>query len=271
MNLSISPTSPPHIMGILNLTPDSFSDGGQFLSQDAALRRAEQMLNEGVDIIDVGGESTRPGAQRVSEELELARVIPVLEKLRRELAVVLSVDTSKPKVMQAAIDAGVDLINDVNALQQGNALEIVANSRVKVCLMHKQGEPQTMQQQPFYKNVVSEVRDFLQQRAQICQQAGITAERILIDPGFGFGKTVDHNLQLLRHLPEFTALPYPVLLGVSRKSTLGAITGKAVDQRLYAGLAVAALAFYQGVKIIRTHDVAATRDVLKTIQAILAC
>lgn len=260
----------PHVMGILNVTPDSFSDGGRFVQLEAALQQARQMVEEGATILDIGGESTRPNSDGVSEQLELDRVMPVVERVRAELPVAISVDTMKPAVMRAAIASGVEMINDVLALQAEGAVEAVAASdSVQVCLMHMKGEPRTMQQQPEYALVVAEVKDFLLARAACCEAAGIGADRIVLDIGFGFGKTPAHNVQLVKALSEFTALPYPSLLGVSRKSTLGAITGKPVDGRLYAGLAMATLGFYQGVKIVRTHDVAATVDVLRTVRAVL--
>lgn len=260
----------PQVMGILNVTPDSFSDGGQFMPLDAALQQARRLVAEGATILDIGGESTRPNAAAVSEQLELDRVLPVVERVRTELPVAISVDTMKPAVMRAAIAAGVEMINDVMALQADGAMAAVAASEsVQVCLMHMKGEPRTMQQQPEYISVVAEVRDFLLSRAACCEAAGIGANRIVLDVGFGFGKTPAHNVQLVKALSEFTALPYPSLLGVSRKSTLGVITGKPVDARLYAGLAMATLGFYQGVKIVRTHDVAATVDVLRTVRAVL--
>jgi dihydropteroate synthase len=259
----------PKIMGILNVTPDSFSDGGHFMAQKAAIVRARQMVAEGAHIIDIGGESTRPGAQPVSLQEELDRVIPIVEKIRAELPVLISVDTSKARVMRAAIAAGAQLINDVAALRYEGSLDVIAASNeVYVCLMHIQGNPRIMQQQPHYENVVKEVKTFLHDRIQVCLTAGIDAARILIDPGFGFGKTLTHNLQLMNQLQEFTQLGYPVLIGVSRKSMLGQILDKPVQERLYGGLALAALALHKGAKVIRTHDVAPTVEVLKTVQAV---
>jgi dihydropteroate synthase len=259
----------PKIMGILNVTPDSFSDGGHFFVQAAALVRARQMVVEGAHIIDIGGESTRPGAQPVSLQEELDRVIPLVEKIRAELPVLISVDTSKALVMQAAIAAGAQMINDVAALRYEGSLEVIASSNeVYVCLMHIQGNPRTMQQQPHYENVVNEVKTFLQDRIQVCLTAGIDSARILIDPGFGFGKTLAHNLQLMNQLQEFTQLGYPVLIGVSRKSMLGQILNKPVQERLYGGLALAVIALNKGAKVIRTHDVAPTVEVLKTVRAV---
>jgi dihydropteroate synthase len=259
----------PQVMGILNLTPDSFSDGGEFLPLDAALARARQMVAEGAAILDLGGESSRPGAPAVGVQEELDRVMPVLEKLRRELPVRLSVDTGKAEVMRAAIEAGADIINDVYALRAPGALPVVAGSTVQVCLMHMQGEPRTMQQAPRYHDVVEEVMDFLKQRIQACEQAGIARHRIIVDPGFGFGKTLQHNLRLMRELRHFCELGCPLLVGVSRKSMLGAILGKPPRERLYGGLALAALAVAQGAAIIRTHDVAATLDAVKTAHAVI--
>ncbi len=258
----------PRIMGILNVTPDSFSDGGRFDRLDAALRHAEAMCAAGADIIDIGGESTRPGAAPVSEAEELERVIPVIEAIRRDLEVPISIDTSKPAVMRAAVAAGATLINDVNALRAPGALEAAVEAGVPVCLMHMQGEPRTMQQAPHYDDVVAEVRDFLLARAEACVAAGIPRHAILLDPGFGFGKTLAHNLALLRELPALTATGYPVLVGISRKSMLGRLTGREVDQRLAAGLAAAVLALEGGARILRVHDVPETRDALRVWEAV---
>lgn len=261
----------PCIMGILNRTPDSFSDGGQFLALDAALYHVAQMIAEGAQIIDIGGESTRPGAKSVSIQEELDRTIPLIEKIRSEFPIHISIDTSKTAVMQAAITAGVDIINDIKALRVENALATVApHPQLKVCLMHLQGEPNTMQLAPLYNDVVAEVKQFLQLRIAACLQAGISPEHIIIDPGFGFGKTLQHNLSLLRSLSDFVRLGYPVLIGISRKSMLGSLLNKPVDQRLYGGLALVTHALLQGVAIIRTHDVAATHDVLTVTRALLS-
>ncbi len=259
----------PRVMGILNVTPDSFSDGGDFVSVAAALRRAREMVDEGVDIIDVGGESTRPGAAPVGEDEELSRVIPVIEGLAGEIPVPLSVDTSKPRVMTEAVAAGAGLINDVWALRAPGALEVAVEARVPVCLMHMQGEPRSMQAAPRYSDVTREVRDFLRGRIKTCADAGIPAERLLVDPGLGFGKTLEHNIALLRNLGAISELGVPVLVGASRKSMLGALLDAPVDQRLYGGLAAAVLAVVQGARLIRTHDVKPTVDTLKVAGAIL--
>ncbi len=263
--------TPPQVMGILNVTPDSFSDGGHYFSLNHALERARQMIAEGVDIIDIGGESTRPGATAISVQEELDRVMPVLEKIRAEWpTITLSVDTSQPQVMREAIAQGANLINDVRALQREGSLQVVAHSKtVGVCLMHLQGEPNTMQKNPYYQNVVREVADFLQMRIQTCLTAGIAATRLCIDPGIGFGKTTVHNLLLIQQLSQLTQLGYPVLVGVSRKSLIGQVLNKPVTDRLYGGLALAVLAVHQGAKIIRTHDVAATVDALGITDAVL--
>ena len=250
-------------MGILNVTPDSFSDGGLFNRLDDALRRAEQMVAQGAGILDVGGETTRPGAQAVGEQEEIERVAPVIEAISTRIGIPLSIDTSKPGVMRAAVGAGASLINDVNALRADGAIEAASALGVPVCLMHMQGEPRTMQHAPRYTDVVSEVRDFLVARAAACMAAGVAREDIWIDPGFGFGKTLQHNLQLLRGLPLLAQTGFPVLAGMSRKSMLGAVTGRAVGERLAGSLAVALLALQRGALILRVHDVAETRDVLQ--------
>lgn len=260
--------SRPRIMGILNVTPDSFSDGGRFDRLEAALSHARQMAEAGADIIDIGGESTRPGAAPVSEDEELARVIPVIEILAKELDVPLSVDSSKPRVMREAVAAGASMVNDVNALRTPGALAAVAELGVPVCLMHMQGEPRTMQRAPHYEDVLGEVRDFLMARVGDCLEAGIRAEDIVLDPGFGFGKTLDHNLALLRGLPELCRSGFPVLVGISRKSMIGVLTGREVAQRLAGSLAAAVLALEGGARILRVHDVAETRDVLRVWEAV---
>ena len=261
--------SHPRVMGILNVTPDSFSDGGRFLALEAALDQARAMAAAGAAVIDVGGESTRPGAAPVSEAEELERVIPVIEVLHREIDLPISVDTSKPAVMREAVRAGAGLINDVNALRAPGALETAAEAGVPVCLMHMQGEPRTMQQNPSYRDVVAEVRDFLSERIAACEAAGIPAERLLVDPGFGFGKTLDHNLTLLRRLQELTSLGRPLLVGLSRKSMLGTLTGRPVEQRQAASVAAAVLAAERGAAIIRVHDVAETVDALAVTRAVM--
>ncbi len=257
-------------MGILNITPDSFSDGGIFLSKDNAFKQARQMFEEGADIIDIGGESTRPGAQSVSIQEELDRVIPILSKIRTELPISISIDTSKATVMQEAMAAGANMINDVMALRgEGSLATLAAFPNVQVCLMHIQGEPRTMQIKPHYDNVIDEIKTFLLERVEACLQAGINSHRLIIDPGFGFGKTVAHNLLLMQQLHIFTKLGYPVLVGLSRKSLIGKILDKPLKKRLYGGLALAVLAVNKGARVIRTHDVAATVDALKMTSAVL--
>jgi dihydropteroate synthase len=261
----------PQVMGILNVTPDSFSDGGDFFAPQTALARAARMAEEGAAIIDVGGESTRPGAAAVSAEEELARVIPVIAAIRAALpAAVVSVDTSKPAVMRAAVAAGAGLINDVRALQEPGALEAARELGVPVCLMHMQGEPRTMQQAPHYDDVVREVMDFLSARIDACLRAGVPRARLLLDPGFGFGKTAAHNLQLLRRLDRFAALGCPLLVGLSRKSLIGAVLGRPVGERLYGSIALATLALCQGAAVVRVHDVGATMDAVRLYRAVIA-
>lgn len=258
------------VMGIVNVTPDSFSDGGLFLSQNNAFKHAKQLIAEGADIIDIGGESTRPGAEPVSVQEELDRVIPLVEKIRAEFSVSISVDTSKSLVMSEAIAAGVDIINDVTALTgEGSITAIAASNTVQVCLMHMQGEPRIMQKNPKYDNVIEDIKAFLLMRTQACVNAGIASNRIIIDPGFGFGKTVVHNLLLMKNLQVFSQLGYPVLVGISRKSFIGNILNKQVTERLYGSLALAVLAVSKGANIIRTHDVAATVDALKMTDSVL--
>lgn len=260
----------PLIMGILNVTPDSFSDGGQFFDPAAALAHAQQLIDEGADVIDVGGESTRPNAPQVSVAQELARVIPVLEGLRN-CPVPVSIDTRKPEVMQAALQLGISLVNDISALEAEGALALLAQHDAAVCLMHKQGEPQTMQAQPEYADVVAEVLDYLAQRRQAALQAGIAAERIILDPGFGFGKRYEHNVTLFRHLSAMQALHSPVLVGVSRKSMLGQILhGRPAAERDGASVAAALLAVQAGAAIVRVHAVGATRDALAVWEALRA-
>jgi dihydropteroate synthase len=256
------------VMGILNVTPDSFSDGGLWAEKDRALRHATAMAQAGADIIDVGGESTRPGSLDVPLQQELDRVIPLVESIVNETDLPVSVDTSKPEVMSAAVAAGAAMINDVYALRREGALETAAGLGVPVCLMHMYGKPREMQKKPEYVDVVLEVRDFLLERAEACKAAGIAATQIVIDPGFGFGKTLQHNIDLFRALGDFVALSYPVLIGISRKSMLGTITGKPVQQRLAASLSAAVLARQAGAAILRVHDVAETVDCLKVVDAL---
>ncbi|MEY3218794.1 MAG: 7,8-dihydropteroate synthase [Pseudomonadota bacterium] len=258
-------------MGILNLTPDSFSDGGLFLSPNQAIEHAEQMIEEGVDYLDLGGESTRPNAKPVSETEELKRIMPVLEILRTKYPDLnISVDTYKPNVMKAVLQAGANMINDVRALQMPNALEIVAESNVEICLMHAQGTPQTMQVFPTYQNVVSEVKSFLKERISICEQWNIERKRLYIDVGFGFGKTLQHNLILMKHLKSFEELGCKMLVGVSRKSMIGLVLNEPVEKRLYGGLSLAVFSALQGAAMIRTHDVLATRQALQMLEAVLS-
>jgi dihydropteroate synthase len=255
-------------MGVVNVTPDSFSDGGRFLDPGRAIGHGRQLAEEGADILDIGGESTRPGAQPASAEEELARVLPVLRGLR-DLGIPVSVDTLKPQVMRRVLSEGADMINDVTALRAPGALEAVRDSACGLCLMHMQGEPRTMQIAPRYRDVVAEVRAFLAERVRACEAAGVARERIVIDPGFGFGKNARHNLALLRALRELADLGVPVLAGLSRKSTLGKITGRAVQERLAASVAAALLAAERGAAILRVHDVAATRDALLVLRAVI--
>mgnify|MGYP001211995845 FL=1 len=257
----------PVVMGVLNVTPDSFSDGGRFIELPAALDQAERLAAEGAAIIDIGGESTRPGAASVDVDEEMRRVIPVIERLVGRLALPVSVDTSKPEVMRAAIAAGASMINDVTALRAPGAIDAVAESDVALCLMHMQGEPRTMQNAPRYTDVLAEVRDFLRGRVACCVKAGISVSRLVVDPGFGFGKTLEHNLELLRRLPELAADGYPVMVGLSRKSMIGKLTGRADGERLGGSLALATLAVLSGARIIRAHDVAPTVDAIRIVTA----
>lgn len=256
----------PLIMGVVNITPDSFSDGGRHLAPDAALSHARRLIEEGADLLDIGGESSRPGAQPVAADEELRRVMPVLESLAA-FDVPVSVDTAKPEVMRRALAAGAAMINDIGALQAYGALEALAQSQAAVCLMHMQGEPRTMQADPRYDDVVAEVRDFLRGRAQAALAAGIGPDRIVLDPGFGFGKTVHHNLELLRALPRLAEEGYPWLAGLSRKSLFGRIAGRGAGERVHASVAGALLAAQGGAAILRVHDVAATRDALLVLRA----
>ncbi|VEB27474.1 dihydropteroate synthase [Actinobacillus lignieresii] len=261
----------PQIMGILNFTPDSFSDSGQFFSLDKALFQAEKMLKEGAGIIDIGGESTRPNAQIVTLDQELERVVPVVEAVRSRFDCLISVDSSKAEVFKQAAIAGADILNDIRALTEPNALDIAVELGLPVCLMHMQGNPQNMQQKPEYDDVLEEVADFLNQRIFECITAGIPKEHIILDPGFGFGKSVQHNFTLLKHLKVFSDAGFPVLAGLSRKSMLGAVTGKPVEQRVTASAVGALIAVQNGAKIIRVHDVAETADMLKVWQAVAEC
>lgn len=260
--------SQPLVMGILNVTPDSFSDGGRFIGLSAALEQAQRMIEQGAGMIDVGGESTRPGAADVSEEEEIRRVVPVIEALAAATSVPISIDTSKPGVMSAAVAAGASLINDVRALREPGALEAAARTDAAVCLMHMQGQPRTMQHEPRYDDVVGEVTAFLEERVAACLAAGIGRERLALDPGIGFGKRLEHNLALLAHLPEVGRSGLPLLVGVSRKSMFQALLGRPVEQRLAGGLAVATAAVLAGAAILRVHDVAETVDAVKVAQAL---
>ena len=261
----------PRVMGILNVTPDSFSDGGRFASVEAAVEHGLDMVAEGADLIDVGGESTRPGAEPVGVDEELARVIPVIEALARQVAVPVSVDTSRPEVMRAAVAAGAGMINDVQALLGEGALQTAADLAVPVVLMHMQGVPRDMQESPHYDDVVAEVHGFLAQRLFACEMAGIDRRRIVIDPGFGFGKTLAHNLALLARLERFTDLGVPVLAGLSRKRSIGEMTGRqAPAERVHGSVAAALIAAQRGAAILRVHDVAATVDALKVWNAVAA-
>lgn len=254
-------------MGIVNTTPDSFSDGGRWMDAQAAIRHALRLLEDGADILDVGGESTRPGAVAVPAEEEMRRVLPVIEALAARGCVV-SVDTMKPEVMRAALDVGAAMVNDVLALRVPGALEAVAESDAAVCLMHMQGDPRSMQQAPSYADVVADVKGFLQGRVQACEAAGIARERLVIDPGFGFGKTLQHNLALLKHLDRLAEPGVPVLAGLSRKSMLGTLTGRAVDAREFAGVAAHLAAVARGARLLRVHNVAAMRDALAIWNAV---
>jgi len=258
----------PRLMGILNVTPDSFSDGGRFLSTQKAVSHALHMQESGADLIDVGGESTRPGAQDVSGQEELDRVIPVIESIVAQTDIPVSVDTSKPEVMREAARAGACMINDVYALRRPGALEMAAQLGLPVCLMHMQGEPRSMQQAPHYEDVVAEVEVFLLERAAACEAAGLQRTNILLDPGFGFGKRLDHNLALFRALPRLAARGFPLLVGLSRKSMLDQLTGRAIDERLAGSLTLAVLAARAGASVIRVHDVAETRDAVDVMTAI---
>jgi len=262
--------SRPHVMGILNVTPDSFSDGGRFAERDSALRHAATMVAAGATLIDVGGESTRPGARVVSPTEELERVAPVVEALARELDVIISVDTSTPAVIRECARLGAGLINDVRSLQRDGALDAAADSGLPVCLMHMRGEPGDMQDDPRYDSVTGEVCRFLAERMAVCAAAGIPAERIVLDPGFGFAKTLAHNLSLFKHMEALHELGRPLLVGVSRKSMIGGVLARPVGERLHGSLALAALAVSKGARIVRVHDVAETVDVVRMIAAVQA-
>jgi len=269
--------SVPHVMAVLNVTPDSFSDGGRHVSNsaggvnlDSALQTVEKMIADGASIIDVGGESTRPGAKVVAPQQEMDRVLPVVEAIRRRFDVVVSVDTSTAQLMTAAAIAGAGLINDVRALSRDGAMQAARDTGLPICLMHMQGEPQTMQQAPHYDDVVTDVIDYLDARVKACCEAGIDRQKLLLDPGFGFGKTLQHNLQLLDRLEEFDCLKLPLLVGMSRKGMIGQVLDKPVDERLYGSLAVAVMAVAKGAHIVRCHDVAATADVVKMAAAVMA-
>ncbi|WP_295475315.1 dihydropteroate synthase [uncultured Pseudomonas sp.] len=257
-----------HVMGILNATPDSFSDGGRYSLLGNALRHAEAMVAAGATLIDIGGESTRPGALPVSVQQELDRVAPLVERVAQSLDVVISVDTSTPQVITETARLGAGLINDVRSLRRPGALEAAAAVGLPVCIMHMLGEPGDMQDNPHYQDLVGEVSGFLAERMQACEQAGIPAERIVLDPGFGFAKTLEHNLSLFKRMDALHALGRPLLVGVSRKSMIGGVLGRPVDQRLFGGLALAALAMTKGAKILRVHDVAETVDVVRMITAV---
>ena len=258
----------PRIMGILNVTPDSFSDGGRWLGRAEAIQHALAMQETGADIIDIGGESTRPGAKGVSVQQELDRVIPVIEAIVSQLSLPVSIDTSKPEVMRAAVTAGAGMINDVYALRQDGAVQAVADLAVPVCLMHMLGDPRVMQLSPVYDDVAVEVKDFLLERVSQCEKGGIAKQNIVLDPGFGFGKTLQHNLDLFNSLPGLVATGYPLLVGVSRKAMIGQLTGKDVSERVPGSITAATLAALSGVAIVRVHDVAETRDALKVASAL---
>jgi dihydropteroate synthase len=257
-----------HVMGILNITPDSFSDGGRFAQRDLALRHAQEMVAAGATLIDVGGESTRPGARPVSPVEELERVAPIVEAINRELDVVISVDTSTPAVIRETARLGAGLINDVRSLRRDGALDAAVATGLPVCLMHMRGEPTDMQNDPHYDDVVGEVASFLRERMDVCIAAGIPAERIVLDPGYGFAKALEHNLSLFKHMEALHALGRPLLVGVSRKSMIGKVLDKPVDQRLYGALALAGMAMIKGARILRVHDVAQTVDVVRMIAAV---
>jgi dihydropteroate synthase len=256
------------LMGVINTTPDSFSDGGRFDTFDKAVTQARRMITAGADILDIGGESTRPGSKAVDEQEEIARTIPLIAAIREISTIPISIDTNKSAVMRAAVDAGANIINSVWALRLGDSLQVAAELAVPVCLMHMQGTPETMQQKPVYRDVVAEVLEFLQARIDAALAAGIAAHNIIVDPGFGFGKTLEHNLLLLKSLPEFRKLGVQVLVGMSRKGMIGAILDKPADRRLYGSLAAAVIAALQGADIVRVHDVGETADALAIVRAL---
>ncbi len=261
----------PHVMGILNFTPDSFSDGGKFNNMEAAMQRADKMIAAGVSIIDIGGESTRPGAPEVSLQDELNRVVPLVKAIRAKYQHVwISVDTSKAEVMQQAIDAGADLINDIRSLSEPGALEVVAKAKLPVCIMHMQGKPRSMQNNPHYQDVVAEVTEYLRARIKVCEQAGILPENIILDPGFGFGKSVEHNYTLLAHLEEFHQLGFPILAGMSRKSMIFKVLDKKPADCMVASVTCATIAALKGAQIIRVHDVEETLEAMKIIDTMHA-
>lgn len=264
----------PHVMGVINVTPDSFSDGGDFFSSqtvclDAAMVRARAMVDQGASILDIGGESTRPGADLVSVQQEIDRVIPIIEAIKASLDVVVSIDTSTPEVITLAAKAGAGLINDVRALGRQGALQAAAHTKLPVCLMHMQGDPKTMQNNPTYSSVVADISDYFDERIKQCNLFGIPSDRIILDPGFGFGKTLSHNLQLLKHLSVLANKGMPILVGMSRKSMIGNVLNRPVDERLYGGLATAVMAYERGARIVRVHDVAPTVDALRMTHAII--
>lgn len=262
--------SRPQVMGILNVTPDSFSDGGQFNSIDSALERVRRMIDAGVTIIDIGGESTRPGAPEVALEDELERVIPVIRAIRQQYDVWISVDTSKAEVMRQAVAAGADLINDIRALREPGALEVAAQAQVPVCLMHMQGQPRTMQAHPHYEDVLSEVAAFLEERVAACEAAGIKKEQLILDPGFGFGKTVEHNYHLLAHLEEFHKFGLPILAGMSRKSMIFKLLDKQPADCMVSSVTCASIAAMKGAQIIRVHDFEETLEAMRVVEATLS-
>ncbi|WP_372972852.1 dihydropteroate synthase [Marinobacter sp.] len=259
-----------HVMGIVNVTPDSFSDGGRYNSVELAVQRAREMVADGAAFVDVGGESTRPGAAPVSEQEELDRVCPVVEAIARDVDTVISVDTSTPSVIRETARLGAGLVNDVRALEREGAVDAAVEAGLPVCLMHMKGAPGTMQQNPEYRHVVRDVATYLMDRVRVCEAAGIPAEKILLDPGFGFGKTLEHNLQLLTALEQLRVLGYPLLVGMSRKTMLGQITGREVSERLPASLAAATISALKGASVIRVHDVRETVDAVKVVEAVQA-